>query len=75
MDLSLMEKELKNENLESICTSYLEKQFATKIDSFSSQYGQENSIFYTAANLAKPSSYCKYPAYGDFQECFLLVNL
>ena len=45
-----------------------------QVVSFSSQYGKENSLIYTATNLAKPPHYCKYPAYGDFEVCYLLVR-
>jgi hypothetical protein len=53
---------------------YFHELHADRIISFSSQYGKENSIIYTATNLTKPSHYCKYPAYGDFESCFLLVS-
>lgn len=52
----------------------LVKLIAKNVVSFSSQYGRENSFTYTASNLVKPLSFYKYPLYGDFQECFLLVS-
>ena len=47
------------------------RQFATKVVSFSSQYGGEHSQTYAASNLAG-SSY-KFPSYGDFTQAFVLV--
>lgn len=47
------------------------KQYVTDVRSFSSQYGSEISISYTAYNICgKPS---KYPAYGDFPQTFVMV--
>ncbi|KAK7601643.1 hypothetical protein V9T40_009084 [Parthenolecanium corni] len=46
------------------------KQYVTDVRSFSSQYGSEISISYTAYNICgKPS---KYPAYGDFPQTFVM---
>lgn len=47
-------------------------QFAQKVLDFSSQYGSDYSISYTACNIAgRPS---KFPNYGDFPETFAMVN-
>lgn len=48
------------------------KQFVNNIIDFSSQYGSDYSISYTAFNITgKP---CKYPDYGDFPETFAMVG-
>lgn len=48
------------------------EQFVSDVRSFSSQYGSEISISYTAHNICgKPS---KYPAYGDFPQTFVMVS-
>lgn len=48
------------------------KQFAQRVLEFSSQYGSDSSISYTACNITgRPS---KYPNYGDFPETFAMVN-
>ncbi len=47
-------------------------QFASYVTEFSSQYGKENAYSYTATNLAH--GYSKYPSYGDYSECFVLVG-
>lgn len=46
-------------------------QFASRVLEFSTQYGSDNSISYTACNITgRPS---KYPNYGDFPETFAMV--
>lgn len=48
------------------------EQYAADVRSFSSQYGSEISISYTAYNICgKPS---KFPAYGDFPQTFVMVS-
>lgn len=48
------------------------EQFVSDIRDFSSQYGSDISISYTAYNLAgKPS---KYPDYGDYPQAFVMVS-
>lgn len=48
------------------------EQYASDVRSFSSQYGSEISISYTAYNICgKPS---KFPAYGDFPQTFVMVG-
>lgn len=55
-------------NAKTVC-----KQYASDVRSFSSQYGSEISISYTAYNICgKPS---KYPAYGDFPQTFVMVSI
>lgn len=47
------------------------EQFASEVLDFSSQYGSDTSISYTAYNLTgKPS---KFPDYGDFPQVFVMV--
>lgn len=46
-------------------------QFVSEVLNFSSQYGSDTSISYTAYNLTgKPS---KFPDYGDFPQAFVMV--
>lgn len=48
------------------------EQFAQRVLEFSSQYGSDYSISYTACNITgRPS---KYPNYGDFPETFAMVS-
>lgn len=48
-------------------------QFASRVLEFSTQYGSDNSISYTACNITgRPS---KYPNYGDFPETFAMVSI
>lgn len=54
-----------------INTDIVIKQFAADVVDFSSQYGNDFSISYTAYNITgKPS---KYPDYGDFPESYAMV--
>lgn len=47
-------------------------QFAQRVLEFSSQYGADYSISYTACNITgRPS---KFPNYGDFPETFAMVR-
>lgn len=49
------------------------EQYAQKVIDFSSQYGSDTSISYTAYNITgRPS---KYPDYGDFPETFAMVSV
>lgn len=49
------------------------KQYVQDVLDFSSQYGSDISISYTAYNiLGKPS---KYPDYGDFPQTFVVVSV
>lgn len=48
------------------------EQFVQDVVDFSSQYGSDISISYTAYNISgKPS---KYPDYGDFPQAFVMVS-
>ena len=48
-------------------------QYAQAVIDFSSQYGSDYSISYTALNITgRPS---KFPDYGDFPETFAMVSL
>lgn len=55
------------------CSESVTQQFVNEVAGFSSQYGRENGLCYTAANLKGPPN--MYPRYGDFAECFLMVYL
>lgn len=47
-------------------------QFVQRVLEFSSQYGSDSSISYTACNITgRPS---KFPNYGDFPETFAMVR-
>lgn len=49
------------------------EQYAQNVPQFSSQYGSDASVSYTAYNVTgKPS---KYPEYGDFPETFAFVSI
>ena len=48
------------------------EQYAKEVVDFSSQYGSDTSISYTAGNLAGQSNI--YPKYGDFNLAFVLVR-
>ena len=49
------------------------RQYAQNVLDYSSQYGSDFSISYTALNITgRPS---KYPDYGDFPETFAMVFL
>ena len=47
-------------------------QYVSEVVDFSSQYGSDISISYTAYNITgKPS---KFPDYGDFPQAFVMVS-
>jgi len=47
-------------------------QFSTEVVDFTSQYGSDISISYTASNLTgRPS---KFPNYGDFPQSYVMVS-
>lgn len=46
-------------------------QFANSVEDFSSQYGSEISVSYTAFNLRGPPS--NFPDYGDYPQAFVMV--
>lgn len=53
--------------------SYIIEQFVLAVTDFSSQYGSDISVSYTAYNICgKPS---KFPDYGDFSQSFVMVKL
>lgn len=77
MNLEALESEISE--LESVsdcmrvCNSknYVD-QYVSDVVDFSSQYGSDISISYSAHNiLGKPS---KFPAYGDFPQTFVMVS-
>ena len=47
-------------------------QFAKQVTDFSSQYGSETSISYTASNLAGRGNI--FPVYGDFTQACVFVS-
>lgn len=48
-------------------------QFSTEVVDFTSQYGSDISISYTASNLTgRPS---KFPNYGDFPQSYVMVSV
>lgn len=54
------------------CADYRLDQYAVDVADFSSQYGSDYSISYTATNITgKPR---KYPEYGDFPETYAMVR-
>jgi len=47
-------------------------QFSSEVVDFSSQYGSDISISYTASNVTgRPS---KFPSYGDFPQSYVMVS-
>ncbi|XP_023324560.1 F-box/LRR-repeat protein 4 [Eurytemora carolleeae] len=48
----------------------LVEQYATEVLDFSSQYGSDNSISYTAHNITGMPS--KFPSYGDFSQTYVM---
>lgn len=51
---------------------HLIEQFVQSVDDFSSQYGSEISVSYTAFNLRGPPS--NFPDYGDYPQAFVMVS-
>ncbi|KAK0175441.1 hypothetical protein PV327_009192 [Microctonus hyperodae] len=51
------------------CVKFIE-QFVKEVTDFSSQYGSNNSISYTAYNIVGNPS--KFPDYGDFPQAFVM---
>lgn len=47
------------------------EQFVQNVEDFSSQYGSEISVSYTAFNLRGPPS--NFPDYGDYPQAFVMV--
>lgn len=48
------------------------EQFVQHVEDFSSQYGSEISVSYTAFNLRGPPS--NFPDYGDYPQAFVMVS-
>lgn len=68
--LSMIESSLQDDG-ESSEITFIE-QFVQDVVDFSSQYGSDISISYTAYNITgKPS---KFPDYGDFPQAFVMVS-
>lgn len=68
--LSMIESSLQEEE-ESNQITFIE-QYVQDVVDFSSQYGSDISISYTAYNITgKPS---KFPDYGDFPQAFVMVS-
>lgn len=56
----------------SIAPSVRIEQFVRRVVDFSSQYGSDASISFTAQNITgRPT---KFPSYGDFPETFAMVS-
>lgn len=49
------------------------EQFVHNVEDFSSQYGSEISVSYTAFNLRGPPS--NFPDYGDYPQAFVMVKV
>ena len=49
------------------------EQYVKEVCDFSSQYGSNISISYTAYNIAGNPS--KFPDYGDYPQAFVMVSL
>lgn len=49
------------------------EQFVQNVEDFSSQYGSEISVSYTAFNIRGPPS--NFPDYGDYPQAFVMVSL
>lgn len=58
---------ISDENKENIII----QQFVSDVIDFSSQYGNDSSISYSAINITKKPS--KFPCYGDFAETYQMV--
>lgn len=70
LDVVPVNKETSTEKEESVVRFV--QQFVKNVCDFSSQYGSNISISYTAYNIAgKPS---KFPDYGDFPQAFVMVS-
>jgi hypothetical protein len=50
--------------------THTQKQYASEVLDFSSQYGSDNSISYTAHNIVGVPT--KFPEYGDFSQTFAM---
>lgn len=69
LEVVSINEETATENEESVI---FVEQFVKNVCDFSSQYGSNSSISYTAYNIAgKP---CKFPDYGDFPQAFVMVS-
>lgn len=56
---------------ETTATVHFVEQFVKDVLDFSSQYGSNSNISYTAYNIAGNPS--KFPDYGDFPQAFVMV--
>lgn len=62
-----------NSDIEEDPEQQIVEQFVQNVEDFSSQYGSEISVSYTAFNLRGPPS--NFPDYGDYPQAFVMVNL
>ncbi|XP_050556325.1 F-box/LRR-repeat protein 4 isoform X1 [Spodoptera frugiperda] len=62
----------KNESEEEDKDHLILEQFVHNVEDFSSQYGSEISVSYTAFNLRGPPS--NFPDYGDYPQAFVMVK-
>lgn len=63
----------KNESEEEDKDHLILEQFVHNVEDFSSQYGSEISVSYTAFNLRGPPS--NFPDYGDYPQAFVMVKV
>lgn len=72
-NVKISEKQFKKTNINSqVQKPVLVSRFSKEVTDFSSQYGSETSISYTASNLAGRSNI--FPAYGDFTQACVFVS-
>lgn len=66
------QKTVKQINKRPVASDNFVFQFSSDVVDFSSQYGSDISISYTASNLTgRPS---KFPNYGDFPQSYVMVS-
>jgi F-box/leucine-rich repeat protein 4 len=72
-NVKISEKQFQKTNINSqVQKPVLVSRFSKEVTDFSSQYGSETSISYTASNLAGRSNI--FPAYGDFTQACVFVS-
>lgn len=71
VQLALQSKDMNSEDDSELKNADVFTQNAKEVTAFSSQYGSETSISYTACNLAGQSNI--YPNYGDYTQACVLV--
>lgn len=72
-NVKISEKQFQKTNINrQVQKPVLVSRFSKEVTDFSSQYGSETSISYTASNLAGRSNI--FPAYGDFTQACVFVS-